>query len=100
MGKENSEKKVQAVVNIIESEEIRKGCFSNTAQILHSTEDFRTDFYYISGDKGDLVARVAVTPGHMKRILKAMTENIKNYEEEFGQIRSYEKSVTFINDPI
>jgi len=41
----------------------------------------------IAQPDGALTARVIVSPGHVKRIFNALSENIKNYEEKFGTIR-------------
>lgn len=86
MGKLDEGSKDQAI-SITASEEIRKGSFANSTNVLHSSEDFRLDFYYISGEEGVLCARVIVTPPHMKRILNAMNENFKKYEDQFGPVK-------------
>jgi hypothetical protein len=36
------------------------------------------------------VARVVVTPGHLKRIIAALTDNLEKYEANFGDVRSIE----------
>jgi hypothetical protein len=35
---------------------------------------------------GKLVSRIILTPGHAKRLLQALHENIRRYEEQFGTI--------------
>ena len=36
---------------------------------------------------GEVVtARLITSPGHMKRMLKALQNNVKEYEKEFGKI--------------
>jgi hypothetical protein len=40
---------------------------------------------------GTVTARVIVSPGHMKRILEALRENISKYEKTFGTIQIAEE---------
>jgi hypothetical protein len=40
----------------------------------------------ITGGNGQIVARVITSPGHMKRIIKAVEENIQRYESNHGPI--------------
>jgi hypothetical protein len=63
------------------------GVYANGLQISHTREEFIMDFLMIAPPTGTVTARVITSPGHMKRILSAMAENIKRYEEKFGQIR-------------
>ncbi|MBI4811845.1 DUF3467 domain-containing protein [Candidatus Falkowbacteria bacterium] len=44
-------------------------------------------FTNISGNIGRVVSKVITTPGHMKRLVAAMNENLKKYENAFGEIK-------------
>ena len=44
------------------------------------------DFFTLVENTGTLVSRVIMSPGHMKRFIRALDENLKNYEDRFGQI--------------
>lgn len=35
---------------------------------------------------GKLMSRMILTPGHAKRLLMALTENVNRYENQFGEI--------------
>ena len=37
-----------------------------------------------------LVSRIIVTPGHAKRIVSALNDNIKKYEQKFGTVKAIE----------
>lgn len=63
-----------------------KGLYSNLMQIFHTKEEFIMDFFLASPPQGILVSRVIMNPGHLKRMLKALQENISKYEEKFGKI--------------
>lgn len=66
------------------------GRFSNFANITHTPEEFIVDFLFVNPVPppgfGKLMSRVVMTPGHAKRILAALAENVRNYEEHFGAI--------------
>lgn len=77
----------QQEIKIKAKEEDLKGSYSNMMRISHTTkEEFILDFFFVSPPEGVLSSRVLVSPGHMKRLTKALEENIKKYEEKFGKI--------------
>lgn len=63
-----------------------KGVYANGLQIAHSREEVTMDYFNLMPPHGQLVARVIVSPGHAKRIIAALTENLKKYEQQFGKI--------------
>jgi len=73
-------------VQIKANDEKLKGEYSNAMQILHTKEEFVLDFLNIFPPTGTLNSRVILSPGHFKRMIKAMEENLKKYEDQFGKI--------------
>ena len=67
-----------------------KGVYSNLMQIVHTKEEFIFDFFFNAPPQGILSSRVILSPGHAKRIVAALAENIKKYEERFGKIEHSE----------
>jgi hypothetical protein len=67
--------------------ELIGGVYANTLRISHTSEEFIMDFIMIAPPAGDVTARVITSPGHMKRILAAMQENIQRYEKKYGKIK-------------
>jgi hypothetical protein len=67
--------------------ELAGGVYANSLRISHTPEEFILDFIMIAPPAGDVTARVITSPGHMKRIQKALEENIRNYEEKYGKIK-------------
>lgn len=59
-------------------------------QVVHNKEEFVLDFMNVMPPQGIVGARVLVSPAHMKRIVAALTENIKRYEDQFGTIKEGE----------
>lgn len=75
-------------LNIELPEEITEGIYSNLAIISHSPQEFVVDFIRVMPGvpKAKVKARVVLTPEHAKRLMKAMVDNIKKYEQQFGTI--------------
>ena len=73
--------------------EIAMGSPSNLAFISHSQTEFFFDFALLqptmaenNTQKAIVSNRVVMSPIHAKQILKALTENIQQYEKRFGMI--------------
>jgi len=69
------------------------GVYSNLMMISHRQEEFILDFLFLQPQRspqGQAVAtlrsRVITSPEHAKRILRALQENVRRYEESFGPI--------------
>lgn len=69
------------------------GVYSNLLMITHRKEEFVLDFLFVQPQRSpqgqsiaNLRSRVITSPEHAKRILKALTENVRRYEESFGLI--------------
>ena len=70
------------------------GVYSNLMMISHRKEEFILDFLFVQPQRNpqgqaiaNMRARVITTPEHMKRILRALEENIGRYEQAFGPIQ-------------
>ncbi|MES0492009.1 MAG: DUF3467 domain-containing protein [Leptospirales bacterium] len=69
--------------------DVLKGTYANVTNVGHTEEEFLLDFLFIQRQPapfGKLVSRVVVTPGHAKRILAALQDNVRRYEEQFGKL--------------
>jgi Protein of unknown function (DUF3467) len=64
-----------------------KGAYSNFALIMHNQTEFMIDFAFLHPQKAKVVSRIITNPSHAKRLLTALTENIKQYEKKFGEIK-------------
>lgn len=65
--------------------------YSNLAQINHNKEEFQLVFANIAGATGRVVAKVITSPGHFKRLISAMTDNLKKYEDKYGLVKEAEE---------
>jgi len=86
----NKEQQQDNKLNIELSEDVAQGIYSNLAIISHSPTEFVIDFVTIlpGVPKGKVKARIILTPEHAKRLLKALEDNVKKYEETFGPIKN------------
>lgn len=89
MEQSNQQNKPQEVQLKI-SDEVLKGVYANMAQIGYTSsgEEFILDFINLVPPAGIVSSRVIVSPQHMKRILNALEDNLKRYEEAFGKIEA------------
>jgi hypothetical protein len=83
-----SQQEAPQQVQIKADEKELLGLYSNLAMINHNAEEFTLNFIYVFPNvpQGKLVASVIVSPGHAKRLLRALEENIGRYESQFGAI--------------
>lgn len=77
-------------IQITTGDEMSRGRFSNSMLITHSPEEFIIDWLLNSPNGTHLVSRIIVTPGHAKRIISALHDNIKKYEQKFGTVKAIE----------
>ena len=77
-------------------ENMMGGAYSNHMIVLHTKEEFIMDFIMASPPAGTVTARVISSPGHVKRIINALQDNVKKYEEKFGEIKEAKAPQGFI----
>ena len=73
-------------MNVKITDEELKGRYANLVRITHTREEFILDFINMVPPQGAVTARVITSPGHLKRLIRALTGNLKLYEESFGAI--------------
>lgn len=81
-------------MNIELTEDVALGVYSNLAIITHSPTEIVSDFIQIMPGmpKGKVRSRVIMTPQNAKRFMKALIENVQNYEQSFGVIEDFDNS--------
>jgi hypothetical protein len=84
----------QNQLNIELTEEMAEGIYSNLAIITHSTAEFVVDFINVmpNAPKAKVKSRVILAPQHAKRLMKALAENIKKFEQAHGSIQDIEQN--------
>lgn len=83
------EKNKKNKINIELTEDSAEGIYSNLAIITHSTSEFVVDFIRVMPGipKAKVKSRIILTPQHAKRLMKALGENVQNYEKQHGKIQ-------------
>jgi len=84
-------------LNIELPEDIAEGIYANLAIISHSHSEFVVDFIRMMPNvpKAKVKARIVLTPQHAKRLMKALADNIKKFEGQFGAIDESDQNVSF-----
>ena len=80
---------VQQQINIELGEKEGEGIYSNLAIITHSPAEFVIDFTRVlpGVPKAKVHARIIMTPQHTKMLLNAIEDNIKKFEQKFGEVK-------------
>ncbi|MBI5183953.1 MAG: DUF3467 domain-containing protein [Nitrospinae bacterium] len=68
---------------------IENGVYSNIVTISHTRNEFLLDFAIILPGKNGakVLSRIFMNPAHAKQFMVALGENIKNYEDIYGEIK-------------
>ncbi len=81
-----AEQPVKKEIKITFPESLRGGAYANSMFATHTREEFIVDFVMMLPPASTVTARVITSPGHMKRMVSALTENLKKYETKFGKL--------------
>jgi len=83
------------------NEEVAQGTYANLVVITHSSSEFVLDFAQVlpGMPKAPVKSRIIMAPEHAKRLLYALEENLRKYEDVFGKIRTMdEQSINTVLD--
>jgi hypothetical protein len=64
--------------------------YANAMQVGHNKEEFMMTFLNIVAPAGRVVGKIITSPGHFKRIIRAMEDNLNKYEASFGKVEEAE----------
>ncbi|MBI5875786.1 MAG: DUF3467 domain-containing protein [Deltaproteobacteria bacterium] len=82
-------------IEIQVDDDIAQGIYTNLAAVNHSENEFIFDFIFLQpqSPKAKVRSRLILSPKHTKRFLNALQENIKRYEDNFGNIEESKSPV-------
>ncbi len=88
MNNQNEKNQKQQQMQIKISDEVLKGVYANAMQVGHTKEEFILDFMNLSPYQGVGIvnAKIIMSPGHLKRVIAALQDNLSKYENQFGKI--------------
>ena len=74
-------------------EDVADGIYSNLAIISHSNSEFIIDFIRMVPNvpKAKVKSRVIMTPQHAKRLMRALSDNLRKFEAQFGPVSEPEQ---------
>lgn len=83
---ENEKRNNQLQIDI--KPEVAQGTYANLAIITHSSCEVITDFISMlpGMPKAEVRSRIIMAPEHAKRLLFALQDNIRKYENQYGEI--------------
>lgn len=60
--------------------------YCNMLNVTFNKEEFALNFIKASPPQAVMAARIITSPGHIKRISQLLSDVVKQYEEQFGNI--------------
>lgn len=84
---ENNQNKNQLQIQL--RPEMAEGRYSNLAMVGHGPNEFLIDFIFAAPGmpQAPVVSRVILSPENAKQLMFALTDNVKKYEAQFGEIK-------------
>ena len=78
-------------INIEIGEKEAEGIYANLAMIIHSPTEIIIDFARVMPrqPKSKVLSRIIMTPMHAKLLLKSLGDNVKKFEDQFGEIKMH-----------
>ncbi len=73
-------------LNVKIGDEELKGRYSNLLRVTYTREEFILDFINLIPPQGIVTSRVMTSPGHLKRIVRALASTLERYEQAHGPI--------------
>jgi len=66
------------------------GEYANAMQASHTKDEFLLTFFNIVSPSGRVCGKIITSPGHLKRMIAALSDNLKKYEAAFGVVTESE----------
>lgn len=79
----------QRKINVELGEKEAEGIYANMVMIGHSATEIIFDFirFMPGSPKARVQSRIIMTPMHAKILHKTLTDNLKKFEDQFGEIK-------------
>ena len=77
---EQQQPRQQKGMNVKIGDEELKGRYSNLVRVTHTREEFVLDFINMIPPQGAVTARVITSPGHLKRLIRALDQVIPDHD--------------------
>lgn len=100
MNEKTAPQKGQKEIRINFPANLQGGFYSNLLRVSHTREEFILDFMMVHEGMGTVTSRVIMSPGHMKRTVSALQDNLKKYEDKIATIQEAPKPKGRIGFPV
>jgi hypothetical protein len=82
----STNKQVQIQIQL--DDDVAQGMYVNLALVNHTETEFTVDVMYLQPQqpRAKVRARLISSPKHTKRLMMALQENLRRYEERFGPV--------------
>jgi len=70
---------------------LKGGVYANHMVVTHTREEFILDFIMVGPNSGAVTARIIMSPAHTKRMIAALQENMRRYEQQHGSLAPAEE---------
>ena len=89
----DKEKKNIQQINIELDEKVSSGEYANFVVVTHSPAEFVLDYIRVLPGmaKAKVKSRIIMSPMHVKTLMFALRDNIKKFEDKFGEIKVLKK---------
>ena len=79
----------QQQINIELPEDQAEGIYANLAMLVHSPTEIVIDFARVMPRmaKAKVLSRIIMTPMHAKMLHQALSDNLKKFEDQYGEIK-------------
>lgn len=83
-----TDSKKNAPFKIDIKDDVAQGHYSNLVLVAHTPVEMILDFSAVLPlrEGAQVVSRIIMTPEHAKRFLMALNDNIRQYEQQYGEI--------------
>ena len=75
-----------AEIKVKIADDVLRGSYANTLLVAHTAEEFVLDFILSLPPQAICNARVIINPGHLKRVIAALQQNLALYEGKHGVV--------------
>lgn len=82
--------KPQTIKLKIDDNQLR-GSYANAMRVFHQKDSFVIDFANLAPPQGVVTARIITSPLRLKEMVSVLQENLRHYEEKFGEIKIEEE---------
>lgn len=91
MAEQSEQKAAQAKISVEFPSHLKGGAYANNMTVTNTKEEFILDFVMVGPRAGAVTSRVIMSPGHTKRMIAALQDAMRKYEQRYGSMSPAEE---------